>query len=632
MTTKGKVTAEGLTIEAPAAAASAANSASPGNGPKPEPCLSPEQMTVLADGLLAIAEEVHSHPEAESHSLSHWLTWLDEEGYDQPGISRALQQLCLQRLGAEAGQQLQAQAKARADDPRGVPSAIEHLSQNHPELLEELLAIEQTRQEQLQRLHATAGGLSKFARRSLEASGLGIVLGLGYGVHLERKTSKEIARLQAGLRQTAVSELESIGNPVIQSAVSHPEVDRDIAEWNNNIGGIKCEELISLKTMKYVIPITEMSHPDINATAVKVKSTVLHLYDYSSTDYLTDINARLFKGERPVEYLRSFNEWIISKEGKTFSELKNIASNISSKYSKIKDIPHELRHHFEGTKFVRETMLAMKGAEGFRDPGLQHFFSPLVKHYENQILANQVKVIAAKAEGPLTEEIERLNSQLELDITPEAIRNTMKTLGDEPYKAAIKGQSWVFKAAAKTDTWRANCEEYQQARQLLDPYKNNKKEAEAILRDKLRNNEISTAEHAAQKKLLEDPDLERLDGKLDWLRSDFIDDDMIPSLMQERDLIARAIANTAAEDQHLKSTLSNELEDLEDIPSWIESKSETFLSKFISQVRGEAGKEFRKALDRAQKAARRSENIVDRKVESGVQEIKGAEKNIIEDR
>ena len=612
--------------------ATAAHEPAPGNGPKPEPCLSPDQELVLSEGLLAIAEEIHNQPEAEAHSLNHWFTWLDEEGYDQPGIARALQQLCQQRLGAEAGQQLQAQAKARADDPQGVPSAIEHLSQNHPELLEELLAIEQTRQEELQRLHAMAGGLSKFTRNTLIAGGVGIVLGLGYGVHLERRTSKEIARLQAGLRQTAVSELESIDNPVIQSAVSHPEVDRDIAEWNINIDGIKCEELISLKTMKYAIPITEMRHPDIYATAVKVKSTVLHLYDYSSTDYLTDINARLFKGERPVEYLRSFNEWIISKEGKTFSELKNIASNISDKYSKIKDIPHELRHHFEGTKFVRETMLAMKGAEDFRDPGLQHFFSPLIKHYENQILANQVKVITAKAEGPLTEEIEHLNSQLELDITPEAIRNTMKTFGDEPYKIAIKGQGWVFKAAAKTDTWRANCEEYQQARQLLDPYNNNKKEAEAILKSRLRDNEISQAEHDAQKKLLEDPDLERLESKLQGLEDDLIFDDIHPALIQERDLIARAIADTAAEDQDLKSMLTNKLEDLEDIPSWIESKSETFLSKFISQVRGEAGREFRKALDKAQKAARRSENIVDRKVESGVQEIKGAEKNIIEDR
>ena len=35
--------------------------------------LSQEQAMVLADGLLAIAEQVHNHPAAVEHSLNNWL-------------------------------------------------------------------------------------------------------------------------------------------------------------------------------------------------------------------------------------------------------------------------------------------------------------------------------------------------------------------------------------------------------------------------------------------------------------------------------------------------------------------------------------------------------------------------------
>jgi hypothetical protein len=36
----------------------------------------------LGDGLLAISQELKANPEANSHSLTNWLTWLDQQGYN----------------------------------------------------------------------------------------------------------------------------------------------------------------------------------------------------------------------------------------------------------------------------------------------------------------------------------------------------------------------------------------------------------------------------------------------------------------------------------------------------------------------------------------------------------------------
>ena len=152
-----------------------------------EPRLSPAAIVALGDGLIAISNELHTTAAAESHSLNGWLQWLEDEGYDGSHFVEALQSLCRQQLDAATYAQLQATASARADQPEGMQQAIDHLNEIDPVLLEEILKIEQTRQEQLQVLNARAGGVNKKNPYICTVEAMG---GLGVGVGIYKLVQK----------------------------------------------------------------------------------------------------------------------------------------------------------------------------------------------------------------------------------------------------------------------------------------------------------------------------------------------------------------------------------------------------------------------------------------------------------
>ena len=411
--------------------ATAAHEPVQGNGPKPEPCLSPDQELVLSEGLLAIAEEIHNQPEAEAHSLSHWFTWLDEEGYDQPGIARALQQLCQQRLGAEAGQQLQAQAKARADDPQGVPSAIEHLSQNHPELLEELLAIEQTRQEELQRLHAMAGGISKYGKVGIPV--VGFSLGLAYFIYKERQTTKLINKMKANLVRQAPN---ITGRESATSFLEHNmeiTITKKIEKTYYEVQNMKYEDLISEGSHKLAVPLNTMSPSDIKLQAEILSGKFVKAAShYDKSPVAAELQATILRLRKPKVYLAEFNNWMQLKEKEVSADATHEASDILREsrtefsdvthdiYKNINDIPRDLRKEFHRSEYIQQRLIGdIKGETN----GRIHFFQTLVeKDIHSTLQANHAELKAAVDRGADLSSYEKINNSIDFDFTDAGIK------------------------------------------------------------------------------------------------------------------------------------------------------------------------------------------------------------------
>ena len=118
------------------------------------------ETAILGDGLSAISHELHTTQTSESSSLNNWLQWLDDQGYDREAFVESLQGLCRAHLDGQSYAQLEAEATARSDQPDGMQQAINYFNDFHPALLEQILEIEQTRQQELLVLNATAGGVN----------------------------------------------------------------------------------------------------------------------------------------------------------------------------------------------------------------------------------------------------------------------------------------------------------------------------------------------------------------------------------------------------------------------------------------------------------------------------------------
>ncbi|MCX5967695.1 MAG: hypothetical protein NTV57_08685 [Cyanobacteria bacterium] len=179
-----------------------------------EPRLSPAAIVALGDGLIAISNELHTTAAAESHSLNGWLQWLEDEGYDGRQFVEALQSLCRQQLDAATYAQLQATASARADQPEGMQQAIDHLNEIDPVLLEEILKIEQTRQEQLQVLNARAGGVNikKVGIHTAEA-GAGAIVCFGiYKIYQRCRQPAEVVVERQVVRGSEMAHAEARGD------------------------------------------------------------------------------------------------------------------------------------------------------------------------------------------------------------------------------------------------------------------------------------------------------------------------------------------------------------------------------------------------------------------------------------
>ena len=622
MGAQAKNAAQGPTaaFEPPTAVATAAHEPAPGNGPKPEPCLSPDQELVLSEGLLAIAEEIHNQPEAEAHSLSHWFTWLDEEGYDQPGIARALQQLCQQRLGAEAGQQLQAQAKARADDPQGVPSAIEHLSQNHPELLEELLAIEQTRQEQLQRIHAMAGGVrwgkvGGNAGQVILGAGIALlIIKLGHKIHtnwekeLDRKHNDHILQ-QEKMRLTESARLD---------------LGSDWDTWKGELTNDLIPNVVrNEKSTKLLVRLSDLTPDQIKDLAGIKMTRASVLGTMEEFGFGSEIGTRLLRSRLPKAYLDGFQQWAKKEAGKTFSfEL--------SELKRANDIPHDLRREFERSdfahKFISNLVKPGKcidyGVHDFRDTGCQAFFGKeLEKYYFNNLLTQQSLLKEIKESGTFTAEHEELDTNLIFDFSDQTMHDILAKHGEAMFRYAIAAdkekvvtpETWTYVVntakALDSDAIASKCAAFQEAEGILDAHVQKVTTLEAKLDKLVSEGKLTSDSKEILLKKLDTAAIKSLRRKVKGAK-DEIETESRYLYLDERKELADQIESCL--DNDLKSDLLKKLDDMDDVADWIDSRKETIVKRFDDYVMTDTKLAFQDAL----KAAKDSAKATDEAFES----------------
>jgi len=152
--------------------------------------VSSDTITILGDCLNAISKELDANDDAESRSLSSWLQWLDEEGYDARQFAETLQGLCREQLDQEHYTQLEATAFAIAEQPGGMRQAINFLQETHPVLLDLILTIVKDRQQDLSSLNSSTGGLNvkKMGIHLGEVAVFGLFC---YGVKTWRQTRRD---------------------------------------------------------------------------------------------------------------------------------------------------------------------------------------------------------------------------------------------------------------------------------------------------------------------------------------------------------------------------------------------------------------------------------------------------------
>ena len=623
MATEGKLKAQEATTQA---AAAAADSSSPERRPSAPPCLSPAQVTALADGLLAIAEEVHSHPEAEAHSLSDWLTWLDEEGYDQPGIEAALQQLCQQRLDTEAYQQLQAQARTRLHEPQGITNAIAHLSEAHPQLLEEILEIEQTRQRELDTIHAMAGGISKFARNTLIAGGVGIACGL-VGMHfVNKKYAEKIARLQSDF-----NELQAI-----RQDPGHIE-----REFFSKLSNELSINLHTSKTVRLFKPLTAMSDREIDTIASCAYQGHFKAACITHSDMHPEINARLMRIQLPDHYIQGLNKWTSTEEGKAAKSLLDLHNDAEHTYKKIKDIDRDLLSKYESSTFVRDFMkAAIYGDRVARDAGIQAFANPVQAYYTRQLKETRNLLQEKAANGAFTEEETFFDKHVIIDLSPDAVRVALNRDFETAYRYWLANppnvlQNWEDMPAA----WKSKSKVLEDAHPKIKTYKDGLQPQIGSIWNDFKQGVITEAEREKKLKTIKNDVYQDCDSDLRSMKCEFFAKVIKPSYFGDRDKIIADISQAESLNDNARiAKLRKDLEDLEDFPSWIEGKADQVGSDFDRFVKTETTKVAESLRNGLRKIGREADQIVESEAqklgsaaEDTMKEIKDVEKNVSKD-
>ncbi|MCX5968971.1 MAG: hypothetical protein NTV57_15285 [Cyanobacteria bacterium] len=586
-------------------------------------------LQTLSEGLLAIAEEIHNQPEAEAHSLSHWLTWLDEEGYDQPGIARALQQLCQQRLGAEAGQQLQAQAKARADDPQGVPSAIEHLSQNHPELLEELLAIEQTRQEELQRIHAMAGGLSKFTRNTLIAGAVGIAFGSVCMHFVNKKYAEKIARLQSDF-----NELQAIRQDPIQ-------IQQEFSRKFMDELSLNPLDIHTSKTVRLFKPLTSMSDNEIDTIATCAYRGHFQAACITASDMHPEINARLMRIQLPDHYIQGLNKWASTEEGKAAKLLLSLQNDAEHTYKKIKDIDRDLLSKYESSEFVRTFMKTEIYFDNVaRDAGIQAFAAPVKAYYTRQLKETRNLLQEKAANGAFTEEETFFDKHVIIDLSPDAVRDALNRDFETSYRYWLANPPHVLrKWEDMPAVWKSKSKVLEEADPKIKAYLDGlQPQIDSIWKD-FREGVITEAERLEKLQTIKNDVYQDCNIDLQSMKGEFFAKVIKPSYFGDRDKIIADISQAEALNDNAKiAKLGKDLEDLEDFPSWLEGKADQLGSDFDHFVETETtrvAESLKRGLSKIRaetaQAARNEINKFDGAASDTIEEIKDVEKNVLED-
>lgn len=258
--------------------------------------LSSEQATVLADGLLAIAHQAHNYPESEEFSINHWLSWLYEGGYDQVGFSEALQRICQRLLSVDDYKQLVALASGSANATRGLSAAIDHLSEHHSALLEQIHDIEKWRLADLEAIQATAGGLSKKAKIGLIAGGVyvgvslvgGTVGAVGYFRARARERAKEC--LDSSLHNKEEHLEEKAANKIHQevNALVIPSVEKQFTikrEFVKSSSKIDKFDLAVKSLAPKQAPKLPAELKKLESASKEPANSLVHLQEYLSTGF-----------------------------------------------------------------------------------------------------------------------------------------------------------------------------------------------------------------------------------------------------------------------------------------------------------------------------------------------------------
>jgi len=557
------------------------------------PCLSGDQMTVLGDGLLAITRELQERPEAKASSLSQWLTWLDNEGYDQAGFCAALQHLCQQRLSSEACRSLLTQARARAEAPQGLPEAIEHLSGQHPELLDEILELEQRRQSELERLLATAGGMKKSTKIEI---GAGIYVGLVVA-------TGSIGAGRAYFKQQAYARMaeEALDRMGKETSAHFNEIAKDCQ---------KCHEIKhsaeKIYRLEYRMPLVVQEAEQIKTYAFCCSTVIQHAHTNPSLDpfkhsrIASELETRMMACMQPKVYLGKIKEW---------AKIEQKIDRDIHEFQKIADFDIQLRREFEASNFANEFILKLIKArdtgdddafikEGvntrWRDFGAQHFLSKTRGLFETKLLETQRKLLedlknnkknlASELRAGANEE----NSFINLDLSDASVRSLINEMGEAGLRQAAKenidkffeptisnfGDSFLNRAIepylAKRDKFIKDLEA-------------NELDAEAR-RLRLREFELSPENEVYTK----------FYKKL-GLSSPNIQEFFRDKWEIERDKIIQSI-NCAVEEK-AKKEAENQLAALDDYQDWVNSELKKDTDLLRDFIAADAGKDIRKAYE-----------------------------------
>ena len=557
------------------------------------PCLSGPQMAALGDGLLAITRELQERPEAEASSLSQWLTWLDDEGYDQAGFCAALQHLCQQRLSAEACQQLLAQASARAEAPQGLPEAIEHLSGQHPELLDEILELEQRRQSELERLLATAGGMKKSTKIEI---GAGIYVGLGV-------LTGSVGAGRAYFRQKAFDRMAGEALDRMKQAtfthwtqISQDETIKKCHEIKNS-----AEKIYRLE---YRMPLVKQEAQQISTYSEMCMILIKNAHCNPSLDPLehsriaSELETRMMACMQPKVYLGKMKEWAI-KEGKIDRDIHE--------FQKIADFDIQLRREFEASDFANEFILKLCKArdardaealikEGviprWRDFGTQHFLGKMTERFETKLLQtqktlledlkNNKKNLASELRAGAEEE----NAFFDLDLSDASVKTLINEMGEAGFRRAARVNINKF-FEAETLVFKDSF-----LKKAIEPYL-------ATKANKIKELEDSTLDAEAQRlrlnefdRLPENKVYKKLENELRHSGKD-VETFLFGKWEIERDKAIQSI-NRAVEEK-AKKEAENQLAALDDFQDWVDSELKKDTDLLIDFIAADVGKDIREA-------------------------------------
>ena len=561
--------------------------------------LSPDEQIALGDGLLAIAEQAHTHPETEAFSLSDWLTWLDEEGYDQPGLLKALQTLCQQRLTPEAYQQLNAQAQARVDAPQGLIEAIHHLENQHPELLQELQEIEQGRQSELQAMHATAGGISKKTKIELGAVGgvvgasilTGGLIGFFRAKAREKKASERVfSHLEKAAKTEVDSEIEIDAESIYIRKLNEKAA--------NLIAYVSDKPLEHFQRApiadRYVVPLLEQTDRQVKDSAVHLATYYKSYWNPYENRPAAKIETRMLATVKPDLYLKNFNKWVQDKH-----------PDLASDYIKIKDIDVKLRQDFESSDDAFEFFKTADNnrvngflIEGIRDLGMQEFTGALIEPIQRQLLHNQRLLKEARDKGETSLELEWMNKGMALDLSESKVEEFFASQGDSPIRNAM-----LNNANSPLKECGVFLKDNKDYHSLLDKFASLELKRSAFvddLRRKVREGLIDDATRKLKQRALDRSfkPIEELERKLKdeaktYFRQTWADNRVSLATRVEE----------AADDAARKEAMK-QLADMDDVVDWFESRGETTAQELKDYLRLEAYGELEAIYDAAEEAAR----------------------------